>query len=244
MRKYSILVLAVALFFAMGMMAQTSSGSSSTSSQYPSSSDQTTTQSGSQSGTSGDTNHQPGMGTASQTTPGSSQSDTSGTYGSAQTSSTMGSSSKKGKEKTVEGCVVRQQTDYFIFPKSGQPMHISSTGQDVSAHLGHHVKLHGTEQPSSARSAYGSTSGGASGTAVSNSSGATGSSSGSTGNVGANTAGMTGNASTASGSVNEADTGAANNKEIVVDRVDMVSESCPANIQKNIQASGMSTTPQ
>lgn len=72
----------------------------------------------------------------------------------------------------------------------------------------------------------------------------TGSSTGSTGNVGANTAGTTGNASSASGSVNEADTGAASNNELVVDRVDMVSESCPANIQKNIKASGMSSTPQ
>ncbi len=196
MRKYSILVLAVALFFAIGMMAQTSSGSSSTTG-----SDQTGMQS-----------------------PQSAQTSTSD----------MGSSSdQKGKEKTVEGCVVRAQTDYFIFPKNGQPEHISSSGQDVSAHLGHHVKLHGTEQPSSSHTASGSTSGGTSGAAASNTPGTSGSSSGSTGNVGANTA----------GSVNESDTGATKNKEFVVERVDMVSESCPADIQKNIQSSGMSTTP-
>lgn len=290
MRRYSLLVLAVALLFAIGIMAQTtSSGSSST--QYPSS-DQTgmqspqsggtaqpgtldksgsygpaTGSSGSQPGASGpyDTqtgttgsnsgaygtqtgapsNAQPGMGTAGQSQSGGSYGSQTGTYGSSQSnSSDMSNSNRKGKEKTVEGCVVRRETDYFIFPKNGQPEHIASSGQDVSTHLGHHVKLHGTEQPSSAQTAYGTTSGGTSGMAGSaSSSSGSGSNSGSTGNVGANTAGTTGNASTASGSVNESDTGAANNKEIVVDRLDMISESCPSNIQKNVQASGMSISP-
>lgn len=120
MRKYTFLVLAVALLFAVGMMAQTSSGSSGSSSQYPSSSDQ----SGS--------------------------------------SSQMGSSGSAGG-KTISGCVVRRATEFYIYPASGQPEHVASSGQDVSAHLGHQVKVHGTEQPSTSASTSG-TSGSAAGT--------------------------------------------------------------------------------
>lgn len=229
MHRYSPAVLAVVLFFAIGMMAQQTSGGSSQTDQSGGYSSQTGTPS----------NQQPGMGTAPQqesegvgTQTDSSQ---NGSYGTQ--SGTYGSQSNtaSAKEKTFEGCVVRQETDYFIFPKSGQPEHIASTGQDVSSHLGHHVKLHGTEQATSASTAYGSTSGGVGGTAAGSTSGATGSSTGSTGNVGANTAGT-------SGSTTEG--GGTSAREIVVERVDMVSETCPADIQRNIRTSGMSTSPQ
>lgn len=129
MRKYTLVVLAVALLFAVGMMAQTSSGSSGSSSQYPSSSDQSGMQSGSQAGSSG----------------------------------------SAASKTTVEGCVVRQATDYFIYPASGQPQHVSSSGQDVSAHLGHQVKAHGTSQPSTSASTSG-TSGSTSATSTGSSS--------------------------------------------------------------------------
>jgi hypothetical protein len=37
---------------------------------------------------------------------------------------------------------------------------------------------------------------------------------------------------------------AASSQEFVVERVDMVSETCPASIKNNAQASGLSITPQ
>jgi hypothetical protein len=132
MRKYTLLVLAVALLFAMGMMAQTGSGSSGSSSQYPSSSDQSGMQSGSQAGSSG-----------------------------------------TAASKTVEGCVVRQATDYFIYPASGQPQHVSGSGQDVSAHLGHQVKAHGTSQPSTSASSSGASGSTSASTGSSGSAGGT-----------------------------------------------------------------------
>lgn len=177
MRKYTLLVLAVALLFAMGMMAQTSSGSSG-SSQYPSGSTSSTDQSGTQSG--------------------SSQTSSSGT----------------ASPKTVEGCVVRQATDYYIYPASGQPEHISSSGQDVSAHLGHHVKAHGTEQPSTSAAAQGTS--------------------------GSTSASSTAGSSTGGSSTSPSASGGT---DFVVDRVDMVATNCPAAIQQSAQSAGMSTSP-
>lgn len=267
MRKYSLLALAVALLFAMGMMAQTSSGSSSSSSPYPSSSDQSGMQSG-QSGTADDTqtgtagssgaygaqsgssqsepgnagtergnptNRQPGMGTAPQnSTGGMGGEPATGSVSSQTGNSGTTSANARGKEKTVEGCVVRRETDFYIFPKNGKAERISSSGQSVSEHLGHQVKLHGTEQPSTSPSAS-ATMGGTSGTAGTSASARTGENAeGTSGSVGANTG---------SGTAGAASSGA-NNKEFVVDRVDMVSETCPANIQGKATAGGMSTSPQ
>lgn len=157
----------------------------------------------------------------------------------------MGSESNKsansGKEKTVEGCVVRQQTDYFIFPKKGQPLRAS--GQDLSAHVGHHVKVHGTEGNASGSMASSSgNTGGASGAAASGSMGQS-ASTGSTGAIGSSTSGTSGNtAGTAGESGTSGGASSASNKEIVVDRVDTISETCPANIQNRINSSGMGSS--
>lgn len=117
------------------------------------------------------TNTQPGMGSASQ-----------GVHGPQETT-------------TIEGCVVRQNTEYFILPANGEAVHVSPSGEHVSAHLGHLVRLHGTEQTSTSASNV-STSGGTSGTAT---------------------------------------------NELVVHRIDMVSQTCPADIKAKATSSGMST---
>lgn len=118
------------------------------------------------------TNSQPGMGSASQ-----------GVHDPQETT-------------TIEGCVVRHNTEYFIFPKSGEAVHVSPSGEHVSAHLGHEVRVHGTEQPSTSASNVG-TSGGASGTAP---------------------------------------------NELVIHRIDMVTDTCPTDIQQKATSSGMSTS--
>jgi hypothetical protein len=251
MRKYTIMVFAVALSFAIGMMAQTSSGSSSSSgSQYPSSSDESGMQSGTQSdqtqsgssqsdqtanpGTEqgNPTNRQPGMGTAPQTpTGGYGGEPATGAQSSQTGTSSANTSSSSGHSKTIQGCVVRQATEFYIYPAKGQPEHISSSGQDVSAHVGHQVKAHGTEQPSTAASAS-DTSGGASGAAGSTSASNTaGSSTGSAGSMSGNTSG-TGSSAATSG------------QDLIVDRVDMIATNCPASIASKAQAAGMSTSPQ
>jgi hypothetical protein len=252
--RYTLLTLAVALFFAIGMMAQTSS---STGSSDQNNSDQSSMQSGSsQSGQSttygtqeqqteqnpgteqgNPTNRQPGMGAAPQTPTGG--------YGGAPatgaqpgTSSQMGTQSNEeqnetpaqeqqeqrtesgnmsSKGKTIEGCVFRRETDYYIFPTHGQPQRISNNGQSVSEHVGHEVKLHGTEESSGATSSAGNPSSEQEATT------------GRQGAMAGNEAGATTSAAAGAG-----------NQEFVVDKVQMVSESCPANIQRNAQAQGMS----
>jgi hypothetical protein len=176
----------------------------------------------------------------------------SGTYGSAQSSTSSTSENKSqekqekmgksGKEKTVEGCIVRQQTDFFIFPKKGQAMRVS--GQDLSAHVGHHVKLHGTEENAGMGASASSNTGGTSGAMAGNT--GTSTSGAMSENPPAASGSVGGNTSSASaGNMGASSSGSANskvsNKELVVDRVDMVSETCPANIQNNINKSGMST---
>ncbi len=220
MRKYTLLALAVALLFAMGMMAQTSSGSQSDQSGNP----------GTQQGN--PTNAQPGMGSAPQTQTGGyggepatgAQSSQTGTY-------TPNQGSSSGNAKTIDGCVVRTATDYYIYPVSGQPEHISSAGQDVSGHVGHHVKLQGTEQPSTSASTSG-TSGGTSGTA-----GNTSASNSAESNTGTGSS-MSGNTSAAGSS------SAAGGQDFVVARVSMVATNCPASITSKAKAAGMSTAPQ
>jgi hypothetical protein len=145
-------------------------------------------------------------------------------YGSSGQSSTSTNSAQQGKTKTVEGCIVREEQDYYIYPVSGQPQHISSTGQDVSGHVGHHVKLQGTSVPASSPSA--SASGGTSGAASSAASNQP-SSSGTSGSMASNTAG----------------TSASGGQEFAVAEVDMVSESCPSSIKQKAAAAGMSTSP-
>lgn len=73
---------------------------------------------------------------------------------SASGSSASGSSGVTGGEttssaKTIEGCVVQQGTDYFIQPTKGKKTMVRlvpENGQDLSAHVGHTVKVHGNSQ--------------------------------------------------------------------------------------------------
>lgn len=161
-------------------------------------------------------------------------------------------SANKGKSKTVEGCIARQQSDFVVYTKKGKAMRVS--GQDLTAHVGHLVKLHGTEQNASGSAASGSSNmGGTSGAAASGSMGQTGSTAGTSGSMGSNTAGASGSMagstdqSASSGSMGSSGMGSASsnisNKELVVDRVEHVADTCPANIQDKINSSSGSSNP-
>ena len=67
----------------------------------------------------------------------------SSSTGSTQTAS-------KGKEKTVDGCITQQGSDFYLATKKGGMWKLSSA-DSLSAHLGHHVKVHGTQDTTSAR---------------------------------------------------------------------------------------------
>lgn len=165
---------------------------------------------------------------------GSSQSGSS--MGQSSQSGSSGQMSSSGKAKTIEGCVVREETDYFLVPKRGNPVRISSTGTgDISSHVGHQVKAHGTESMASNMGAGTSGQAGTSGTVAGGETSGTSAQAGqeTSGSVGtstnppsgtAGTAGTTGAAGAGTGALHSAA-----NREIVVDRVDMVSETCPSN---------------
>jgi hypothetical protein len=75
-----------------------------------------------------------------------SSSGTSGSMASQAGSQTAGSDT----EQMMEGCIIREQQDYFLEPINGQEVHLS--GPDVAQHVNHQVRIHGNQQPSQSSS--------------------------------------------------------------------------------------------
>lgn len=120
-----------------------------------------------------------------------------------------------GKEhaRTMTGCIVKEETDYFLVPKNGngRRVQLQAGNTDLSQHVNHEVKVHGTVENGNNASTVGTT--------------------GNEANTGTNTA-TTGKH------------GRGGNRMMVVDRVDMVSETCPANTGTGTgTGTGSSTTP-
>ena len=84
-------------------------------------------------------------------------------------SSTMSQSgtTSSANQQNMEGCIVRQQTDYFLQPENGQMVKLNSS-QDLSQHVGHHVRVQGQMENNGTASST-STSGSNSSTSNSNS---------------------------------------------------------------------------
>jgi hypothetical protein len=124
--------------------------------------------------------------------------------------------SSNSAETTIDGCVVKEENDYFIQPVSGDRERLVG-GQDLSSQVGKEVKAHGNEQTSTASASdRTSTSGSASTESQNNAAGSI------AGNAGS---------SNASGT---AATGTSNwtGKDFMVTRIEKVSDSCPASTQK------------
>lgn len=140
----------------------------------------------------------------------------------ANSGSTMAQSGTSASSSpSVEGCIVQQQTDYYLQPETGQPIKLNGS-QDLGQHLGHRVRVTGSMNQGQSPSASGSNTYGKSGTSsVSNSTGGTSSNSADRSNAGTQSAG------TQSNSVNGP------TQEMLVSRVDIISETCPAGMQSN-----------
>ena len=155
--------------------------------------------------------------------PSSSSSSTQTPSASSGQSTASDQAAANSGEQTLDGCIVKEQADYFIQPESGDRERLTGS-QDLSPHVGHHVKVHGLEAANSASTGSSSnasdrtsTSGTASKETQNNAAGSM------AGNAGSSNATGTGShASNVSG------------KNFNVTRVDMVSESCPASIQSKI----------
>ncbi len=72
-----------------------------------------------------------------------------------------------GPERTVEGCLVKEGSDFFLIPARGNPIELqASAGENLSEHEGHKVKVRGVESSLSASGAGAGTTGGAAGAAT------------------------------------------------------------------------------
>ncbi|HEX7962874.1 MAG TPA: hypothetical protein VF493_23390 [Terriglobales bacterium] len=114
-------------------------------------------------------------------------------------SQNTGSSGKQKGEKTIKGCLAGSSGNYILQEKGGKKTVNLQSSQDLSAHVGHEVKLHGRWESSASSASTSSDT--TSGSMASN-----------TGSAGA--AGTSGKASKDQ------------EKTFVVDSVDMVSDQC------------------
>jgi hypothetical protein len=178
--------------------------------------------------------------TGSQTDPYSVNSGSNG-----RAANSAASDSNSAGEKTLEGCIVKEQTDYFIQPRDGDRERLTGS-QDLSSHVGHQVKVHGTEQSNTTANSTGnvgvSGTAGTSGSMASNSdrTATSGSAKSETQNNAAGS--IAGNAGSSNATGTASSSSANNNwtgKDFMVTKVDMMSDSCPADIQKKIDENKM-----
>jgi hypothetical protein len=66
-------------------------------------------------------------------------------------------------DQATEGCLMKEGTDYFLIPRSGNPIQLQAGGQDLAAHEGHKVKVSGPASSLSASTSGQSPTGAASG---------------------------------------------------------------------------------
>jgi hypothetical protein len=67
---------------------------------------------------------------------------------SAQTSSQSSTGTSAG-EQTIDDCIVRVASTYYIQPANGSPTKLSGSS-DLASHTGEHVVVHGSQQSSGA----------------------------------------------------------------------------------------------
>ncbi len=220
MRKTFYYLMAMPLVFALAAPAQTA-GSSTGSSSSQTSNTGATTDNASQGTTSGSTGTAQGTTSTTQGTN-STQGSTSGSMSS---DSGMNNSGKKMKgEKAITGCIRSDNGNYMLEEKNGKMAKLNSS-QDLSAHVGHTVKVHGTWQKGSEMGSNASTSNTTSGSMSSNSASST--------NPGANSSGSnpsssntTNSTAGSSGSTSGKMKWDHKNQAFNVDSVDMVSDTC------------------
>ncbi|MGZ4788158.1 MAG: hypothetical protein ACXVZX_06535 [Terriglobales bacterium] len=160
--------------------------------------------------------------------------------------------SNNGSATALEGCVVKDKTDYFIQPASGERERLTGS-QDLSSSVGKHVRVEGSEQNSTA-SATGPNTGSTASNQMPNSvpgssetqTNAAGSIAGNAGSPNATgttgTSGTTGSSASSSAASNRSN-GNWTGKDFLVTKVETVSETCPSDIQNKInhQTNGSST---
>jgi hypothetical protein len=76
---------------------------------------------------------------------------------SSTTTTTTTQTTVTGPEHNIEGCVVKEGSDYFLIPQRGEPFKLQATAnQDFSAQEGHRVMVSGKELSPATRDAQSS----------------------------------------------------------------------------------------
>ena len=145
-------------------------------------------------------------------------------------SSDMSSQASANSQQTLEGCIVKDNTDYFIQPMSGERRHLTGSSQDLSSNVGKHVRVQGTDESTAASAS--ATSPSSSTSASSDRTATSGSSSAESQNNAAGS--IAGNAGSSNASGTGASASSSMGKDFLVTKVEKVSESCPADIQSKI----------
>jgi hypothetical protein len=179
--------------------------------------------------------------------PSASSSSTEGQNSSTTTSTTTSQTTTSPQQASAnfDGCVVKEQADYFLVPRSGSPIKLqASAGEDLSSKVGQRVQVTGSESALSASagtpgaSASAGTSGGMAGTT----SGATGAQTG-TGATGAIGAPSSGTGAGTSGMATSSDLHSMANQQLDVNKISSVG-SCPQNWNPSVPQSSGSTPSQ
>lgn len=77
--------------------------------------------------------------------------------GSSDTQMQQSQASDSSQGNSIEGCIVKRETAFYIQPKSGPATRLNAGSQDLSSHVGQDVRVTGsTEDKSSASSSQGS----------------------------------------------------------------------------------------
>lgn len=179
--------------------------------------------------------------------PSASSSSSEGQNSSTTTSTTTSQTTTNPQQANLDGCVIREQADYFLVPQAGSPIKLqSSAGQDFSSKVGQRVKVTGSEStlsasattPGASASAGTGTSGGMAGA----SSGATGAQAG-TGATGAIGAPSSSTGAGTSGMATSSDLHSMANQQLDVNNISSVG-SCPSNWNPSVPQSSSSTPSQ
>jgi hypothetical protein len=68
-----------------------------------------------------------------------------------------GQGSSSAANQTVEGCIVRAEQGYYIQPASGEKTKLNPGSQDLSAHVGHNVRVSGSASDTGTPTSTGAT---------------------------------------------------------------------------------------
>ncbi len=157
-----------------------------------------------------------------------------------QTTTTQTTTTATGPTRNIEGCLIKEQSDFFLVPRSGHPIKLEPTsGENLSEHEGHKVRVSGTEMALSASPASTTApTGGAAGAAASTST--TNAATPGSNAIGSPAGTQEGAAGAATGTGNDLHSLAT--EQMNVTKLQHIASSCPVNWNPNVRTPGSTTT--